>query len=133
VRDDGTARRVLNESPSGVSPFEDAAKSEARSVMNFQHRVLSTLLVDSDSTEPCSFAFADILEQSVAQTGKIFISSQSGSKVQLLDRTGPDDDSDLCFVGHYKLFRPDQTDAATEIFSDPEDQKSTICIGGRNA
>jgi hypothetical protein len=90
VHDDGTAGWILNETPSGMPPFEDAAKREARGVMNFQHRVLSTLLVDSDSTEPCSFPFADILELSVAQSDTIFICSQSGSKVQLLDRTGPD-------------------------------------------
>lgn len=99
--------------------------------MNFQHRVLSTFLVDFDSTEPCSFAFADIRELSVAQTETIFC--QSGNEVQLLDRNGPDDDSDLWFVGYCKLLRPDRTDAATEIFSDPEDRKSTICTVGRNA
>lgn len=125
VHDDGTASWKLTESPSGLSPFEDAAKREARGVMNVQPRVLSELLVDSDSPEPCSLAFADILELSGAQTGTIFTCGQSGSCVQLLDKAGPVD-RDLWIEGYCNLFRPDGTDAASKTFSDPEDPESTV-------
>jgi two-component system, NarL family, nitrate/nitrite sensor histidine kinase NarX len=111
--------------------FEDAGHHGTRAAIDLLHKVLTQLLADPDSAEPFNLVLGHILELTGAQAGTIFVSTESGRQLVLLACTGPDDrDRWMRIVRGCKLYRSDGSGVQSEVFKDPEDQRSTILAQG---
>jgi nitrate/nitrite-specific signal transduction histidine kinase len=116
---------------SGLLPLDDAGGRGTRGAIDLLHKVLSQLLADPDSTEPFDLVLAHILELSGAQSGTIFVSTESRRQLVLLACIGSDSgDRWTRIVRESDLYRSEEGGVESQTFDDPEDPSSTILAQG---
>jgi len=128
---DGGIKLATAREPSGLLPLDNAGTRGTGSAIDLLHRVLTQLLADPDSTEPFDLVLAHILELSGAQSGTIFVTTESGRQLVLLSCIGPDDrDRWIRIIRERELRRRNDDSTQSEAFADPENPRSTILAQG---
>ncbi|GFO81069.1 histidine kinase [Methyloceanibacter sp.] len=112
-------------------PFTEENRHGPGTTIDLLYQVLTRLLSDPESVAPFELILSHIIEVTGAQSGAIFVSTESGRQLVQLAAVGPDDrDRWMLTIRQCRLFTTSNRSGAPEMLTDPEDPQSTVLAQG---